>query len=163
MRASTAVSEISSPDCPMTSPILPSLGPPKLRILSGGKDDLFDPNTWDLDYEHRVYGDDRAELWAIVDEDDYAWALQWSWSPKWSRGGRKVYLRRVSHEGGRINRIQRTVWLHIEVMRRTGIEPPSPEHTMVDHHNRDSLNCRRENLQWVTPSMNRQNSNPPCR
>ena len=123
------------------------------------EDAFGDPTP--TEHEHRIYGDDNASIYAIVDEVDYAWALQWAWSPKYSRGGRKVYLRRVSHE--RIgdthrDRVQRTVWLHVEILRRTGAIPPSLFHTIADHFpHSDGLNCRRSNLRWATPSMNRKN------
>lgn len=105
----------------------------------------------------RIYGPD-GEIYATIDQVDYAWAAQWRWSPKWSRGGTKVYMRRVSHEGSRLVRVQRTVWLHRAIIiERMGIQPPGPEYTMVDHENGDELDCRRFNLRWVTPKMNAAN------
>lgn len=118
-----------------------------------------------------IYGDDRAEIFAFVDYVDYAWALQWKWSPKWSRGGRKVYLRRnvqttitpasiCSLSGSRVrNRIQKTLFLHIAIMERTGIKRPSINHVIVDHRDGDGLNCVRSNLRWATMSQNRLNVN----
>jgi hypothetical protein len=132
----------------------------------------LDPSLIPMPHDDcRIYGDDRGELCAFVDAIDYQWAVQWIWSPKWSRGGRKFYLRRNVQEqlgpdyecpvtGRRLrNRVQRTLFLHVAIMKRTGIEPPSPEHTMVDHRDSDSLNCRRGNLRWATPSMNAKNIN----
>jgi HNH endonuclease len=117
--------------------------------------DPFDPITWGASpWEFRIYGDDGAQVFAVVDEVDYHWAIQWKWSPKFSRGGKKFYLRRVDHEGTRACRIQRTIWLHLEVMRRKGTRRPSPLHTIVDHRDGDGLNCRRRNLRWATPSLN---------
>ena len=119
----------------------------------------------------RIYGDDKGELFALVDAIDYQWVVQWQWSPKWSRGGRKVYLRRNVQEtiadhgvcpetGMRIRtRTQRTLFLHTAIMGRMGIEPPTPLHTIVDHRDSDGLNCRRDNLRWATPSMNAKNIN----
>lgn len=118
-----------------------------------------------------IYGDDRAEIFAFVDYVDYAWALQWKWSPKWSRGGRKVYLRRnvqttinpssvCSLSGSRVrDRVQKTLFLHIAIMERTGIKRPSINHVIVDHRDGNGLNCTRSNLRWATMSQNRLNIN----
>lgn len=106
-------------------------------------------------HEFRIYGDDLAQTWAIVDEIDYHWAIQWLWSIKWSRGGRKCYLRRNQQIGTkREGRIQQTIWLHVEIHKRTGIKPPSSAHHIVDHRDGDSFNCRRSNFRWATHSMN---------
>lgn len=110
-------------------------------------------------HEFRIYGDDNAQLYAVVDEDDYQFLLQWLWSPKWSRGGRKCYLRRVVSEGSRGSRIQRTIFLHQAVMARKGDIPPSPLHVIIDHRDSDEMNCRKANLRWATHSMNALNIN----
>ena len=117
----------------------------------------------------RIYGDDKGALFSLVDEIDYAWALQWKWSPKWSKGGRKVYLRRnvqvsiadfgtCPETGVRLrDRTQRTLFLHTAIIERMGLEPPSPEHVLVDHRDGDGMNCCRANLRWATHSMNARN------
>jgi hypothetical protein len=116
----------------------------------------------------RIYGDERCEIAALVDRDDYHWLSQWRWSPKWSRGHKKFYLRRTlqtvfqecgynEHTGQRERvRVQKTLFLHTAVILRTGIAPPSPEHCLVDHIDGNSLNCQRHNLRWATPKMNAQ-------
>lgn len=107
-----------------------------------------------------------GELFALVDEIDFAWAAQWRWSLKWSRGGSKVYMRRVEHltlEKGRSKemRLQRTIWLHRTILiERMEVEPPTPQHVLVGHANGDELDCRRENLQWETHSSNNRNRRP---
>lgn len=117
--------------------------------------DPFDPKTWDTNtHEYRIYGDDNASVYAVVDRADYLWAVEWKWSPKVSRGGKKVYLRRVGHEGSRESRTCATIWLHIEIMRRKGTRKPTPQHTIVCHRDSDGLNCRRQNLHWATPATN---------
>lgn len=106
-----------------------------------------------------ILGDDRGTVCALVSPEDYQWAVQWRWSPKWSRGGRKVYLRRNVQVGTRENRIQTNLFLHRAIMiHRMKIEPPTPEHTIVDHVDGDGLNCQRNNLRWFTPSENAKNS-----
>lgn len=111
-------------------------------------------------HEFRIYGDDMAQTWAVVDEIDYQWALQWKWSPKWSRGGRKCYLRRNGQVGsGAKDRTRKTFWLHVEIHKRSGIVQPSPLHSIVDHRNGQSFNCRRSNLRWATHTMNARNIN----
>lgn len=122
-----------------------------------GRDD-WDPNVLfaPRDYEYRIYHDWTLERYAIIDEEDYSWAARWLWNPIW--WNRKQYLRRASSvwSGGKRLRVV-TYYLHIEIMKRTGIEPPSPNHVLVDHRDGDTMNCRRSNLRWVTDAQNRKN------
>jgi hypothetical protein len=129
---------------------------------AGGFDseiDPFDPNTWtEPEHEHHIYGLDDASLWAVVDEVDYHYLIQWRWTPLPSGEMRnRIYLHRKTSIGPRDARIRTTVYLHIEVMKRTGVRPPSPRHCLVDHRDGDEFNCRRPNLRWVTPSQNQIN------
>lgn len=153
-------------------------------------DDLsfLDPSTWPLlpPTQFRIYGDDMAESWGTVDEEDYHFLIQWRWS--WTTPGRrangqprsKVYLRRnfevqiespyksggtyVNPETGyevraRKPRVQQSIRMHTVIMLRTGIIPPTPHHHIVDHRDGDETNYRRSNLRWATHSMNRININ----
>lgn len=143
----------------------------------------WDPNVLLVpnQHEYRIYGDDNAQTWAVVDEEDYQFLTQWKWS--WNnpstkkRERRKKYLRRNIQTildptlgGGlwtnpitgvtsrnRGHRIQQTLFLHFVVMLRTGKSPPTPKHTIVDHRDGDEFNCRRKNLRWYTPSQNGSN------
>lgn len=100
---------------------------------------------------------DRWCLQALISDEDVEWAAQWKWSYKWAAGAKcnkigKLYARR-----GITMPEVKTFWLHREVCWRAYGPPPSKKHTMADHLNGDSLDCRRENLRWATPSMNRKN------
>jgi len=134
----------------------------------------LDPNALGLERpsmrEFRIYGDDRASMWALVDEIDYQWAVKWRWSSKKSRGGRKIYLRRnvttsngsyyCEERGGVLrDRKQKTLFLHTAIMQRMGDVPPTNKHLMIDHRNGNGLDCRRANLRWASASMNRRNIN----
>lgn len=110
--------------------------------------------------EWRIYLDDCAQLYAVVDEEDYYIFSRWLWLPKVSRGGWKMYARRAKAIWGESG-YERTItmYLHVEIMKL--IEPPPTIfHTIADHRNGDSLMCRRKNLRWATPKMNRANINP---
>lgn len=107
-------------------------------------------------HEHRVYGDDMAQSWAVVDEIDYQWAIRHRWhvnKPHPARKGKKQYFCRSNGSGGR-SRGPR-LFLHVEIMKRKGVPPPDAEHTIVGHIDDDEWNCRRDNLEWTTYKKNR--------
>lgn len=120
--------------------------------------DLFDPNLWVTEpHEHRIYADESLQQFAIVDAQDYSWAVQWKWhinKPHPNRTGKKQYLRRSVSNG---RRYFAPIYLHVEIMKRIGILPDSEFHTLVDHLDGDEFNCRRNNLLWSTPLENRLN------
>lgn len=120
---------------------------------------MFDPNTWEIPETGRIYLDDKGELFATVDYEDYLWAIQWRWHANQSKSKHILYARRntiMTKELGHNRSI--SLYLHVEIQRRKGIVQP-PGHIIVDHRNGDSLNCRRNNLRYATPSMNRANIN----
>lgn len=137
--------------------------------------DPFDPTTWKSEeHEFRIYSGRSESIYAVVDEIDYHEAIKHCWTHKVSRGGKKIYLKRCietqigkseyhpterdpSGKRKRIYRarIQSSVYLHRWIMERTGKKPPTKKHVLVDHGDGDERNCRRNNLDWATHSMNR--------
>jgi hypothetical protein len=130
---------------------------------------MWDPRTWRTDdHEYRIYSSwDIEGVYAIVDAIDYPYLSQYLWSIHDPKKINHPYLRRSVHielapEGapyesritGKIvrnrYRVQRNEFLHQAVMRLKGDEPPTPEHTTIDHRDRNTLNCRRANLVWAT-------------
>jgi hypothetical protein len=125
--------------------------------------DPFDPNNWDAIFaqhdahEYRVYLDDRGDLYAIVDREDYEWAIKHRWCAKKELNG-TFYARRAVGENANGQRLRTfSLYLHIEIHKRTKKRRPTRFHVLVDHRNGRSLDCRRKNLRWVTPSMNQRN------
>jgi hypothetical protein len=120
--------------------------------------DPFDPRLWDFSPQsRRIYLDDKEDKFVWVDEQDYFWAITWRWHlnrPHANRNGKKQYAVRSQGRGGNY---MPKLYLHVEIMRRTGIIPPTPNFTIVDHRDGNEFNCRRSNLRWATPKMNREN------
>lgn len=127
--------------------------------------DFFDPNTWSVEeYQYRIYADDYANIYAVVDQIDYQYLIQWRWKLKASKVSAntkkpKVYLARTGHETIGINcRICSTIFMHTVIMERKGTpKPKTDKKIIVDHADSDEFNCRRDNLRYATLSFNRRN------
>lgn len=122
-------------------------------------EDPYDLVNW----QHRIYADDYANVNAIVDWIDYQYLIQWRWKLKQSKsypGSKKIkkYLARTAHEGTRDDRVCCTVFMHTVIMERKGIpKPKTDKKLIVDHADSDELNCRRNNLRYATISFNNYN------
>jgi hypothetical protein len=96
----------------------------------------------------------REDIWCIVDEEDYKWAIQWLWN--WSRGGHPWNKSRYAKRN--IGKNRTTIWLHRAVLMRA---QPRPDWFCVshiaDHLNGQSLDNRRANLRWATHAENAKN------
>lgn len=116
--------------------------------------DFWDPNNWPLynaGHEWRIYANARASVWSIVDEDDYLFFNGHLWHALNTKG--KSYLARSI--GPRHAR--NLLYLHREIMKRSGVIPPSNYHVLVDHINGNSMDNRKENLRWATVLENNRN------
>lgn len=120
--------------------------------------DPFDPTTWSAEpEEHRLYTHADCSTWVYLDYIDYVWAIQWLWHvnrPHPKRSGKKLYTRRSQSNG---RRYLPPIYLHIEIMKRTGAKPRTVNHVLVDHIDGNEHNCRRSNLSWATHAENTSN------
>lgn len=83
-------------------------------------------------------------MFALVDDADYPWLMQWKWYAMKRRG--EFYAAR--HESPMAGGF--TIYMHQQI----ALTPPGFE---TDHVNRKRLDNRRNNLRWATPSQNRVN------
>ncbi len=104
----------------------------------------------------RLYLGKAAEVFCLLDDQDYAWASQWRWDITWNERKTKMYATRSTRLHGRKGK-QTRIYLHKAVLERAGVLQPSDKHTIGDHRDGDSLNDTRANLRWATASMNNLN------
>jgi len=124
---------------------------------------FFDDDTADAEPIERppciIYCGKDGRYEAIVDEDDYAYLMQWRWNYKISssKHSHRVYARRGGGRGnGGKGDVCPTILMHVEILNRA--EGPKPyEGATGDHKNCNTLDNRRENLRWA--SRNVQNGN----
>ena len=90
---------------------------------------------------------------ATIDDEDLEYLKQWKWHIVKNKD--LVYaLRGQNLSGRRITRM-----LHNEVL-RLPLQNPLPKGYVVDHKNRDSLDCRKRNLRICTVVQNNWNCRP---
>lgn len=104
-----------------------------------------------------IYLSADCSIYCVVSRHRYPFFSQWKWRWIASKGKkRKLYARRSFRVGGRGGR-NTNFYIHKEVCLLVNGLPPTPEHTVGDHKDGDSLNCRDNNLHWATPIENRRN------
>ena len=87
-------------------------------------------------------------LVALVDPEDWDFAMQWRWCRSPSGYARRAW---------RVAGLAVSVFLHREIALRAFGPPPSKRHVVVDHLNGDRCDDRRENLRGATLSENNTN------
>lgn len=113
-----------------------------LEVQSGREDWLH--GNWPGDEAVRIYLDDDCQRFALVDADIYPKLANRTFCHVRGGGNRGI------SSYARCNRSR--VYLHLLIVPSSS--RPSPKHTILDHINRDGLDCRRANLEWVTPGQN---------
>ena len=88
-------------------------------------------------------------LWAIVDESDYEWLMQWKWFAHYAPNTRGYYAWR----GAKVNGKQITIHMHRVIL---GLEREDPRHG--DHKNKCGIDNRRKNLRPADDDENAQNA-----
>lgn len=127
--------------------------------------DGFDPRTWcePAPEACRIYLSDRVEIYALVDPEDYAWASAFRWCHTYGSGemveiAEGVFaIARPDHIYARRCVGDATLWLHREILTRRDGRPLFPR-AVGDHLDGHTLDCRRRNLRWATPSQNARNT-----
>lgn len=85
------------------------------------------------------------EQFAIVDDEDYEFLMQWRWNAQWSKITRSFYAVRTDYTNGKTQ-----VSMH-RLLAKT------PKGVRTDHHNHNTLDNQKLNLRICTSKQNSQN------
>lgn len=85
---------------------------------------------------------------ALIDDGDFDMVIKFKWMAAECTSTHVYAIRHIKKKG-----IQTRVYLH-----RWLLDAKKGE--LVDHKNRNTLDCRRDNLRLVTPSQNTRNRSP---
>ena len=96
--------------------------------------------------------------YVTVDAVDFEFAMQWKWHATFNSTGKKFYATRMT----RVNGKNVKVYLHKEILKRTGKRRRSVHHTIGDHLDGDSSNNCRSNLSWATIRQNNNHHRQRC-
>ncbi len=84
---------------------------------------------------------------ALVDDDDYDYLMQWKWHSFFNDHTNTYYAARRQDEDGK----RKTIFMHKILLNSIGRQ------TFVDHKDHDTLNNQRSNLRLATYSQNSAN------
>jgi hypothetical protein len=98
---------------------------------------------------------------ALVSDDDFLFLRNWSWTFARSHPGfnELIYARRGVLVEERIEGLRRTLprrfdlFMHHVILARMGLPAPPVPGWTADHVNRNTLDNRRQNLRWASPSF----------
>lgn len=123
-----------------------------MRVSNDPGFDMFDPRTWSDDLPYLpIWIDPELNLFTVVDRIDYDWAIGHLWQYNFNGRGKKIYCKRSV----RVGEIVTTQYLHKAILLK--MSPQKDSQHMGDHINGNSLDNRRINLRWATPSENARN------
>ncbi len=83
---------------------------------------------------------------ALVDNEDYDFLIQWNWSARRGQHDNTYYARRTDYSTGQ----KKEVIMHRLIMK-------AEKGQMIDHIDGNGLNDQKSNLRFCTPSQNQSN------